>query len=145
MNNRQEIKTTFLLQELRESKSIYHYLQENQEIFSSHVFAEYLCHLISRNNISKSEFAFQSGLSKSYVYAILSGVRPAPSRNRVILMALSVKARLEEAQNLLIYSEYTPLSPKVQRDAAVIFAIEQQLSALQLSDLLFDLDLEPLE
>lgn len=145
MNNRQEIKTTFLLQELRESKSIYHYLQENQEIFSSHVFAEYLSHLISRNNISKSEFAFQSGLSKSYVYAILSGVRPAPSRNRVILMALSVKARLEEAQNLLIYSEYTPLSPKVQRDAAVIFAIEQQLSALQLSDLLFDLDLEPLE
>ncbi len=145
MNNRQEIKTTFLLQELRESKSIYHYLQENQEIFSSHVFAEYLSHLISRNNISKSEFAFQSGLSKSYVYAILSGVRPAPSRNRVILMALSVKASLEEAQNLLIYSEYTPLSPKVQRDAAVIFAIEQQLSALQLSDLLFDLDLEPLE
>ena len=138
MKNREEIRTTFLLQELKESKSIYSYLQNNYEIFSEQIFTEYLKQLIDRNNIPKTELVLQTGLSKSYVYAILSG-------ERVILMALAVKATLEEAQNLLVYSEYNPLSPKVQRDAAIIFAIEQQLSSFQLTELLFDLNLEPLE
>lgn len=145
MKNREEIRTTFLLQELKESKSIYSYLQNNYAIFSEQIFTEYLKQLIDRNNIPKTELVLQTGLSKSYVYAILSGERRPPSRNRVILMALAVKATLEEAQNLLVYSEYNPLSPKVQRDAAIIFAIEQQLSSFQLTELLFDLNLEPLE
>ena len=143
MKNREEIRTTFLLQELKESKSIYSYLQNNYEIFSEQIFTEYLKQLIDRNNIPKTELVLQTGLS--YVYAILSGERRPPSRNRVILMALAVKATLEEAQNLLVYSEYNPLSPKVQRDAAIIFAIEQQLSSFQLTELLFDLNLEPLQ
>ena len=145
MKDREELRTTFLLQELKETKSIYSYLQNNHAIFSEQVFTDYLKQLIDRNGIHKTELVMQTGLSKSYVYAILSGERRPPSRNRVILMALAVKATLEEAQNLLIYSEYNPLSPKVQRDAAVIFAIEQQLSSLQLTDLLFDLNLDPLE
>lgn len=145
MNNREEIRTTFLLQELKETKSIYSYLQNNFAVFSEHIFTEYLKQLIDRHKIHKTELVMQTGLSKSYVYAILSGERRPPSRNRVILMALAVKATLEEAQNLLIYSEYNPLSPKVQRDAAIIFAIEQHLNSMQLADLLFDLSLEPLE
>ncbi|MDO4765556.1 MAG: helix-turn-helix transcriptional regulator [Eubacteriales bacterium] len=144
MKDRQEIKTTFLLQELRESKSIYTYLQNNFEVFSDTVFSEYLSQIIIKNKISKSELVQQSGLSKSYAYALLSGDRRPPSRNRVLSLALAVRATLEETQNLLTYSEFTVLSPKTQRDAAIIFAIEQQLTALQLNDLLFDLGLEDL-
>lgn len=144
MKDRQKIKTTFLLQELRESKSIYTYLQNNFEVFSDTVFSEYLSQIIIKNKISKSELVQQSGLSKSYAYALLSGDRRPPSRNRVLSLALAVRATLEETQNLLTYSEFTVLSPKTQRDAAIIFAIEQQLTALQLNDLLFDLGLEDL-
>ncbi|RRD93916.1 hypothetical protein EII17_10320 [Clostridiales bacterium COT073_COT-073] len=145
MNDRRKIKTTFLLQELRESKSIYNYIRTNHEIFSDGIFSEYLKTLILKYKISKSELVRQSGLSKSYAYAILNGSRRPPSRNRVILMAFAVTANFEETQNLLIYSEYTPLSPKHQRDAAIIFAIEQKLNTIQLSELLFDLDLDGLE
>ena len=145
MNDRHKIRTTFLLQELRESKSIYNYIQANHELFSNEVFSEYLKLMILNNKIPKSELVKQSGLSKSYAYAILNGARRPPSRNRVILLGFAVKANFEEMQNLLVYSEYTPLSPRNQRDAAIIFAMEQNLTTAQLEDLLFDLELEGLD
>lgn len=145
MKDRQTIKTTFLLQELRESKSIYSFIQENHELFTNEIFSEYLKKIIFRNKISKADLVKQTGLSKSYAYAILGGSRRPPSRNRVIAIGFAVKANLEELQKLLTYSEYTPLSPKIQRDAAIIFALEQDLNLFQLSDLLFDLELDDLE
>lgn len=145
MKSREEIKTTFLLNELKESKSIYEYLKANQAVFSETVFSDYLQHLIRKNKIPKTEVIMQSGLSKSYTYALLNGERKPPHRDRVIALAFAVKADLDEIQNLLIYSDFKPLSPKVERDAAIIFAVEQRLSCIQLIDLLFDLNLDPLD
>lgn len=145
MKDRHKIRTTFLLQELRESKSIYNYIQANHELFSDGVFSEYLTNLVLKNKISRTELVKQLGFSKSYGYAILNGVRKPPSRNRVILLGFGVEATFEEMQNLLVYGEFTPLSPRVQRDAAIIFAIEQKLTSVQLADLLFDLELEGLD
>lgn len=145
MTNREEIKTTFLLQELRETTSIYEYFKSNHSLFSETVFSEYLNQIIQNNKISKAQLVAQSGLSKSYAYALLSGERKPSSRNRVIALAFCVKANLEETQKLLAFSEFHTLSPKVQRDSAIIFALEQGLDLLQMSDLLFDLNLEGLE
>lgn len=145
MTNREYIKTTFLLQELKESTSIYEYLKANHGLFAETAFSEYLNQIIRNNKISKAELVSKSGLSKSYAYALLSGERKPSTRNRVISLAFCVNATLDETQNLLAFSEFHILSPKVQRDSAVIFALEQGLDYYQLLDLLFDLNLEGME
>lgn len=143
--NRENIRTTFLLHELKESKSIYNYLKENHALFSETLFSEYLSQIVQDNHVHKSELIIQSGFSKSYVYAFLHGTRKPSTRNSVIILAISCRANLEQTQNLLMYADFKPLSPKVQRDCPIIFAIEQKLSVMQLTELLMDLEMEPLE
>lgn len=138
---RQEIKTTFLLNQLKESHDLYHYIQNNQSAFRSDCFADFLNQLIERYHLSKGRLVTASGLSKSYAYEIFAGFK-VPTRDKILQLILSIHSTLDESQHLIVLGGYSPLSPKVQRDAAVIFGIEHQLSLVHINDLLYDLGLD---
>ena len=77
-------------------------------------------------------------MSKSYGYQILRGER-VPGRDILLRTALALGLSLKETQRLLAVGGCGALYPRVRRDAAVIFALNQKMSLLQAEELLSSL------
>lgn len=77
-------------------------------------------------------------VSKSYGYQILRGER-VPGRDILLRTALALGLSLKETQRLLAVGGCGALYPRVRRDAAVIFALNQKMSLLQAEELLSSL------
>lgn len=77
-------------------------------------------------------------ISKSYGYQVLRGER-IPGRDILLRTALFLKLNLKETQRLLAVGGCGALYPKIRRDAAVIFALNQKMSLLETEDLLVSL------
>ena len=77
-------------------------------------------------------------VSKSYGYQNLRGER-VPGRDILLRTALSLGLSLKEAQRLLAVGGCGALYPRVRRDAAVIFALNQKMTLLQAEELLASL------
>ena len=77
-------------------------------------------------------------VSKSYGYQILRGER-VPGQNILLRTALALGLSLKETQRLLAVGGCGALYPRVRRDAAVIFALNQKMSLLQAEELLSSL------
>jgi len=133
--------TELLLNEIKEATNIYDFLKKNNQSFKSPEFSDYFNQLLLDKKISKSKLLYDSGLSRSYVYKLLSGTR-MPSRDTVILLALTIKASLEESYRLLKYSGYQPLYAKDLRDTIVIYGLNQGLTHVDVDNILYDLNIE---
>ena len=77
-------------------------------------------------------------VSKSYGYQILRGER-VPGRDILLRTALALGLSLKETQRLLAVGGCGALYPRVRRDAAVIFALNQKMTLLQAEELLSSL------
>lgn len=79
-----------------------------------------------------------ANLSKSYGYQILRGER-TPGRDVLLRTALALRLSLRETQRLLAVGGCGALYPRVRRDAAVVFALNQQMTLLETEELLASL------
>lgn len=77
-------------------------------------------------DISKNEIVKRSGLSKSYAYEILNGVKANPSRNHLIALCMAAKMDINTTQYTLKVGGVGELYAKVSRDAAIIMHINQK-------------------
>ena len=64
---------------------------------------------------------------KYYLYEILNG-KKRPSRDKIISIAVALKAGLTEAQRILRTGGVSELYPRNARDAVIIFCIENNKS-----------------
>ena len=88
--------------------------------------------------LSVPEWIAAADISKSYAYQVLRGER-IPSRDILLRTALVLRLSLKEAQRLLAVGGCGALYPKIRRDAAVIFALNQHMTLLETEDLLASL------
>ena len=100
--------------------------------------AQILQELLERAGVSAPEWIAAADISKSYAYQVLRGER-IPGRDILLRTALSLSLSLKEAQRLLMVSGCGALYPKIRRDAAVIFALNQHMNLLETEDLLASL------
>ena len=84
------------------------------------------------------EWIASINISKSYGYQVLRGER-TPGRDIILRTALALQLSLKETQRLLAVGDCGALYPKVRRDAAVIFALNQKMTLLETEDLLSSL------
>ncbi len=133
--------TEILFNEIKESTNIYTFLQENTNSFNKMSFGSYLTSLLEIKKIKKTSLLYITGLSKSFIYAILKGDR-LPSRDTVINLGFCIEANLEEMHQLLKYSGHMPLYAKDHRDAIMIFGIKQKMSLTKVNDILYDLNID---
>ena len=75
--------TEYLFNEIKEATNIYTFLKENNLSLTPPTFGEYLNLLLTTKNIKKTQLLYVSGLSRSFIYALLKGDR-IPSRDSVI-------------------------------------------------------------
>lgn len=100
--------------------------------------AQALRNLLDRADISASDWITAADISRSYGYQILRGER-IPGRDILLRTALALHLSVEEAQRLLTLGGCAALYPRLRRDAAVIFALNQSLSLLETESLLSSL------
>lgn len=100
--------------------------------------AQVLQELLEQLGVSASEWIAAADISKSYGYQVLRGER-IPGRDILLRTALSLSLGLEETQRLLMLGGCGALYPKIRRDAAVIFALNQKMTLLETEDLLASL------
>ena len=97
--------------------------------------AQVLQHFLEQAGLSAPEWIAAADISKSYAYQVLRGER-TPGRDILLRTALVLRLSLQEAQRLLAVGGCGALYPKIRRDAAVIFALNQRMTLLETEDLL---------
>lgn len=98
----------------------------------------FLQNLLENAEISASRWIAGTDISKSYGYQILRGER-SPGRDILLRTALLLQLSLKETQRLLAVGDCGALYPKIRRDAAIIFAINQKMTLLETEELLSSL------
>lgn len=100
--------------------------------------ARLLREILEKEKISAPEWIVGTNISKSYGYQILRGER-TPGRDILLRTALVVHLSLKETQRLLAVGGCGALYPRVRRDAAVIFALNQKMTLRETEELISSL------
>ena len=87
------------------------YLVRNASAFSDQSVACLLEGLYQRAGMSKAALARQAGMSEVYLHQVFSG-RRRPSRDRLLCLCISMKATMEETQEVLKGAAVAPLYPR---------------------------------
>ena len=124
-----------LFDKLRDSGSGMALLKEER---ISLTFPQTLRDLLEQAGISAPEWMAASNISKSYGYQILRGER-TPGRDILLRTALALRLSLKETQRLLAVGGCGALYPRVRRDAAMIFALNHNMTLLETEELLVSL------
>ena len=128
--------TSDLHTELRNTKDLSLFLEQNANCFNEMDFSEKLEDLIASKGITKSSLAEHSGMSEVYLYQVLSRKRN-PSRSRIICLCIGLGATLEETQDLLHSSGQAVLYPRSRSDAIIMYGIMNGMDLYNINELLF--------
>ena len=127
--------TSELFRRLRDRENGRKFLgQEEAASTCSQVLQE----LLEKEGMTAPEWMTAADVSKSYGYQILRGER-VPGRDILLRTALVLGLSLKETQRLLAVGGCGALYPRVRRDAAVLFALNQKMTLLQAEELLSSL------
>ncbi|MGI5959942.1 MAG: hypothetical protein ACOX60_11105 [Massiliimalia sp.] len=127
--------TSKLLNRLRNRESGQAFLSQKQ---TAPTCARILRELLTGANMSAAEWITSVNISKSYGYQVLRGER-VPGRDIILRTALALQLSLKDTQRLLAVGGCGALYPKVRRDAAVIFALNQKMTLMETEELLSSL------
>ena len=130
--------TTELLKELkRQSCSLPDYLSNYKDTFVNEDVKTFWENIIESKNYSKSNIINKADFSYCYFYEVING-RKAPTKDKVVRLALAMKMTVDECQQALKVSGRSSLHPKNRRDSILIYAIEKQMTVIQCNNLLGD-------
>lgn len=132
---------------LKAKSSIDEYLKENTEQFlvQTQTLAEILEQILKENNISKSQARDNLGLSPSYFYELLRGEKTDPSRDKLIMLCIGIKADCEQTKRVLEKLKLAPLYSKEPRDSIIMFGLIHKLSIIDINILLDEHNFKILE
>ena len=129
--------TQELLDILKSSSDINHYIDQEQSNLVQIPLCEYLSQMLMEKNISASTLIQKSGLQKQYAYQILRGERQ-PSRDKVLAICFALRLSLDETQMLLKQTGYPPLYARIEKDSILIFGLQRRISVTDVKELLHD-------
>ena len=129
--------TEELLNKIRETTDIEHFMEENESNFMRETVPEYLDRLVAEKRLKVSEVAERSGQG-DYVYKVFQGTRKA-SRDILLAIAFGMQLSLEETQVLLRTAGTAQLDPRSRRDSVVIYGLCKKLRITEVCDILYEL------
>lgn len=138
--NKKEISTSTLLRRLFKAPDLDTFIEKNAGEMQVRPFHEYISTLSKTMEMVPEQVIKHAGIERSYGHQLFNGTRK-PSRDKVIQLAFGFKLNLEETQKLLQIAYKSALYPKIKRDAAIIFCINNQDDILEMQSILQTLDL----
>lgn len=101
-------------------------------------FAGYINNIINDNRLQAADVIRESLIQRNYGYQILNGTRK-PSRDKVIAICTAIKLDSARTDRALAAAGYGRLYSKSRRDSIIIFALNKQLTVMELNELLCDM------
>lgn len=131
-----ELKTTNELNhEIKSVTNIEDFLAKNKEHLLKDSLSEHLNALLVQKGVKRADVVRGSLLDRAYVYQIFSGKR-IPSRDKLIAIAFGLCLSDEEAQKMLKLSGNRELYLRDERDALILFALQQKKNIFWVNELL---------
>ena len=131
--------TDGLLSKLSKTNNIGRFIKNNCEAMLPPLH-EHLHNLRADKGESAEAIIKRAEIERSYGHQIFKGTKK-PSRDKVIQLAFGLELDLPQTQILLKMANYGELYPKIKRDAAIIFCLNQHKSVLETQEILHDLQL----
>ena len=142
---KENLKTDMLENQLAEISNFSDYLEKNSDSLISEIkLSEYLEQLIEKTGCTKSQIIKRTNLNRAYLYQIFEG-RKMPSRDKLIAIGIGMQLDFDSMQALLKYAGQRPLYARDTRDAAIIFAIQHDLSFDETNTSLYEQHLKLIE
>lgn len=132
------VKTTDELNhEIKAATDIEDYLSRNKDNMLTQNLSGHLQTLLAQKGVSRADVVRGSLLDRAYVYQIFSGEK-TPSRDKLIAIAFGLHLSDDEAQKMLKLSGNRELYARDERDALILFALQQKKTLMEANELLFD-------
>ena len=108
---------------------------KKEDNFDKIGIGDYLSNLLTSHDLQPQDIIINLNMDRSYTYQILGG-RRNPTRNFLLRIAIFLKLPLEEAQRMLSIAQRAQLYPRNRFDAAIIFALEHEMTLEETNALL---------
>lgn len=131
------LSTSQLLTFIKKSGTFAQVSETLPEVTEQPIFCHYLYEVMNQHQKMPKDVIQDSGLERSYFYHILNGQK-VPSRNVIIRISLCIFASLNETNQLLRLANQGVLYPRIRRDAAIIFCIENHYTMHKTNELLLE-------
>ncbi len=132
--------TSTLWEQLFKAPSVRSYLSQNAAGLGLPTFAAYICELCREKSEVPEHIIRRAGLERSFGHQLFRGDRN-PSRNTVLQLAFGFQANVEETQALLRHAGRSQLYPRIRRDAAIGYCLENGCSLMETQCVLTELSL----
>ena len=106
-------------------------------------FPAFLAQLSAGRNITREQVIQRAGIERSYGHQLFNGIR-RPSRGKALQLAFGFSLDAEQTQALLRSAEVAELTPRVKRDAVILYCLMHQLSLSDTQNLLSQFSLQPI-
>ena len=136
--------TTRLLNELKNAKSFVGFVDKNTDAFSDVSISDYLQRLCFERNVELAQVIRRSGIDRTYGYQLFNG-RRTPSRDKLIQLGFGFPLMFSELQMLLRMAGKSQLYPRIRRDAAIIYGLNNNYTVTQMQELLEEQELPLLD
>ena len=127
--------TKEIVHSLCRSDSLRSFLQENASDLSHQSLLEHLEGLLREKHLTKADVINRANLATSSGYHIFAGEK-APSRDKVISLAVGFGLNLDESQQLLKYAGHRELYAREKRDSILIFCLNHHYNIVQVNETL---------
>lgn len=108
---------------------------KKEDNFDKIGIGDYLSNLLTSHDLQPKDIIIHLNMDRSYTYQILGG-RRNPTRNFLLRIAIFLKLPLEETQRMLSIAQRAQLYPRNRFDAAIIFALEHEMTLEETNALL---------
>ena len=108
---------------------------KKEDNFDEIGIGDYLSNLLTSHELQPKDIIINLNMDRSYTYQILGG-RRNPTRNFLLRIAIFLKLPLEETQRMLSIAQRAQLYPRNRFDAAIIFALEHEMTLEETNALL---------
>jgi len=130
-----QASTSNLLQKLIKTNDLGEFLDNYADEFSIPPFHEFITQTCLEKQLIPEQVINKSSIERTYGHQLFNGTRK-PSRDKAIQLAFGMELSLDETEYLLIVAKKSQLYPKIKRDAAIIYCLNNQLDIYETQSLL---------
>lgn len=138
--NKQEINTSDLLRRLFKSPDLEKFIQIHSDEMEMPSFHAYISDICKSSGKVPEQVIKRAAIERTYGHQLFNGTRK-PSRDKVIQLAFGLELDTDGTQELLRIAQKNQLYPKIKRDAAILYCLENKKDVLETQSVLQSLDL----
>ena len=124
------VRTSALLQRLFKSATLDEYLRENASAMRPPSFSQYIADLAMARGEAHEKVIARAGIERTYGHQLFRGIRK-PSRDKALQLSFGFDLDADEAQLLLRAAQMGALYPRIPRDAAILYCLNNRYTIVE--------------